>query len=342
MLRIHRRSPHSTRVRASGHVWAVLATTSLGLAGAAGCDNGPGDAGAGAQAGTSSTVDQCGTAPASSTVVNVCSVEQTMDGFGAANTWAGPLTPAQVTLFFDPMNGIGLSLLRIGIDVNGTPLGSGAYSDAKAAAAFGVEVWGAPWSPRAADKSNNSIDNGGTLNPGASDSWASILAGFPATFKQNTGLDLYAISAQNQPDFTATYASCLFSAQQMVRARRHRRIGARRGHGLRLSEPDRRHGGGRRHQPDRVSRHLPGVRLRRQVPEPGHPVGDVGDRQPRGEDGDPGDGGKLLCHPRNADGDDLRGSVMTAGRTPADREAAEGECRPRRVILRLPRALALT
>jgi glucuronoarabinoxylan endo-1,4-beta-xylanase len=148
--------------------------------------------------------------------VDVCTVEQPIDGFGAANTWADPLTPAQVTLFFDPVNGIGLSLLRIGIDVDGTPLGSGAYPDSIAASKFGVKVWGAPWSPPAADKSNNTTSNGGTLNTSAYDSWASVLAGFPATFKQNTGLDLYAVSAQNEPDFKATYASCVYSAAQMV------------------------------------------------------------------------------------------------------------------------------
>ena len=148
--------------------------------------------------------------------VNVCTEEQPIDGFGAADVWAGPLTAAQVTLFFDPVNGIGLSLLRIGIDVNGTPLGSGAYPDSIAAAKFGVKVWGAPWTPPAGDKSNNNQNNGGTLLTADYDSWASILAGFPATFKKNTGLDLYGVSAQNEPDFTASYASCIYSSAQMV------------------------------------------------------------------------------------------------------------------------------
>ena len=42
---------------------------------------------------------------------------QTIDGFGASDAFShGPLSAAQVTAFFDPTNGIGLSLLRIGID----------------------------------------------------------------------------------------------------------------------------------------------------------------------------------------------------------------------------------
>src|ERR1700733_3667965 len=46
--------------------------------------------------------------------------------------------------------------------------------------------------------------------------WATEMAAFPATFKANTGMDLYAMSAQNEPDFNATYASCLYSAAQMA------------------------------------------------------------------------------------------------------------------------------
>ncbi|HVV52450.1 MAG TPA: hypothetical protein VHO06_22480, partial [Polyangia bacterium] len=144
------------------------------------------------------------------------STRQTIDGFGAADVWNGPLTAAQNTLFWDPVNGIGLSILRIGIDVNGTPLGSGAYADAVAANKFGVKVWGAPWSPPAADKSNGSIDDGGTLLSADYASWANVLAGFAGTFKAKTGFPLYAISAQNEPDFTASYASCLFTSSQMV------------------------------------------------------------------------------------------------------------------------------
>jgi len=143
---------------------------------------------------------------------------QTMDGFGAADTWTqNALTPAQVTAFFDPVNGIGLSLLRIGIDVNGTPLGTGVYSDAIGAHAFGVKVWGAPWSPPPADKSNDTLDNGGTLNTDDYQSWATILAGFANTFQQTTGFPLYALSAQNEPDWpAASYASCVYSGLQMV------------------------------------------------------------------------------------------------------------------------------
>jgi len=190
-------------------------TGTLGAAGASG-----------GTAGASGTSGPCspGIAPGNTVSINLCSVEQTMDGFGAADTWAGPLTTAQNTLFWDPVGGIGLSLLRVGIDVNGTPLGSGAYADAMAADKFGVKVWGAPWSPPADDKDNANVNNGGHLCAAAGgsctgsayDSWATILAGFATTFKTKTGFALYGISAQNEPDFTASYASCIYTKEQMV------------------------------------------------------------------------------------------------------------------------------
>ena len=142
---------------------------------------------------------------------------QAMDGFGASDAFSfAPLSAEQLTAFFDPANGIGLSLLRIGITPNGTPLGAGAYPDAMAAHAFGVRVWAAPWSPPAADKSNGTVNNGGTLDPSAYPSWANVLAGFATTFQQTTGFALYAVSAQNEPDFTASYASCVYSPAQMT------------------------------------------------------------------------------------------------------------------------------
>ena len=150
-------------------------------------------------------------------VVNPDDVHQTMAGFGAADVWQNALTTAQGALFFDPIKGIGLSILRIGIDSNGTPMGSGALPDVKLAASYGAIVWAAPWSPPAGDKDNANVNDGGHLLAADYDSWATTLAGFAATIKQQTGVALYGISAQNEPDFVASsYESCIYSAAQMV------------------------------------------------------------------------------------------------------------------------------
>lgn len=156
-------------------------------------------------------------------------VHQTIEGFGGSDAFAptGAITTAQGQLLFDPNSGIGLTMLRFGIDVSGSATnpngyvmgGAPVYSDIKLAASLvpeGLKVWGTPWSPPAGDKSNDSLDDGGTLNTSAYQSWSTYLASVPAVVKAQTGVQLYAISAQNEPDFTATYASCTYDAAQMV------------------------------------------------------------------------------------------------------------------------------
>jgi glucuronoarabinoxylan endo-1,4-beta-xylanase len=157
-----------------------------------------------------------GTQSSSDVIVNLASTHQRMDGFGAADVWMDALTDAQADLFFDQAKGIGLSILRVGIDQNGNNLSQ--WANAQKAVARGAYVWAAPWSPPASCKDNGSINGGGHLltTNNCYDSWSSAVAGFAAKFKQNTGAQLWGISAQNEPDFTASYPSCLFSAAQMV------------------------------------------------------------------------------------------------------------------------------
>jgi glucuronoarabinoxylan endo-1,4-beta-xylanase len=126
------------------------------------------------------------------------------------------------TLLWDPVNGIGLNLLRVGID--GTSgkvniMGAAGYADGQACVKYAggaCKVWAAPWSPPASMKDNNNVNNGGHLQTANYAAWAAVLAAFPAFYKKNGGVDLYAVSAQNEPDFTASYQSCLFSSSQMV------------------------------------------------------------------------------------------------------------------------------
>jgi glucuronoarabinoxylan endo-1,4-beta-xylanase len=147
---------------------------------------------------------------------------QVVDGFGEADVWQGSSSAAMQTLLWDPVNGIGLNLLRVGIDgTSGQPniMGPAGYADGQACMKFNgsdCKVWAAPWSPPANMKDNNNVNNGGHLLTSDYNAWAKVLAGFPAFYKSHGGVDLYAISAQNEPDFTASYQSCLFNASQMV------------------------------------------------------------------------------------------------------------------------------
>ena len=65
-------------------------------------------------------------------------------------------------------------------------------------------------------KDNTNVNNGVHLNTATCAAWVAMLAAFPACYKQKGGVDLYALSAQNEPDFTASDQSCLFDKTQMV------------------------------------------------------------------------------------------------------------------------------
>jgi glucuronoarabinoxylan endo-1,4-beta-xylanase len=163
-----------------------------------------------------------GTPQSGDVTVDPTKTHQVVDGFGEADVWQGSSSTQMQTLLWDPVNGIGLNLLRVGIDgTSGSAniMGAAGYADGTACVKFNgndCKVWAAPWSPQASMKDNNNVNNGGHLNSGSYAAWAKILAAFPAFYKSHGGVDLYAISAQNEPDFTASYQSCLFNASQMV------------------------------------------------------------------------------------------------------------------------------
>jgi glucuronoarabinoxylan endo-1,4-beta-xylanase len=163
-----------------------------------------------------------GTPQSGDVTVDPTKTHQVVDGFGEADVWQGSSSATMQTLLWDPVNGIGLNLLRVGIDgTSGSPniMGAAGYADGTACVKFNgsdCKVWAAPWSPPANMKDNNNVNNGGHLNSSNYAAWAKVLAGFPAFYKSKGGVDLYAISAQNEPDFAPNYQSCVFNASQMV------------------------------------------------------------------------------------------------------------------------------
>jgi glucuronoarabinoxylan endo-1,4-beta-xylanase len=160
------------------------------------------------------------TACANAVTIDATTKLQTIDGFGAADLWLPPMTDAQADMFFDPQKGIGLSLLRVGIDENGAIDQDGAdappYSDATKAAARGALIWASTYTPPAADKSNGDLDDGGTLLAADYDAWATTLAGFAGTLYAQSGVHLYGLSLQNEPDYATSYPSCVFSPSEVV------------------------------------------------------------------------------------------------------------------------------
>lgn len=142
------------------------------------------------------------------------SLLQRMSGFGGSTAWAGSLADNLITGLFSPTEGCGLTLVRMRIAPNATT-GSGEITIAKKAQALGASVWAAPWSPPAEYKDNNNVNNGGSLKPANYKDWADKLTAY-AKSMVSQGIDLKWISAQNEPNWTAEYESCRFTAGQLA------------------------------------------------------------------------------------------------------------------------------
>lgn len=179
--------------------------------------------------------------------VNWSDPHQTIDGFGASSAWTGArLSDVQADLFFSTrqgisytssdgaasytFNGIGLSLLRNRIRPDDDTY-SGSGNDfqmvtddlvtMQKAQARGARIWSTPWTPPKALKDNNSFNGGHFVGtPANYQTYANELADYVANMKDN-GINLYAISIQNEPDWDPTtgnpphfYDSCLWSVNQ--------------------------------------------------------------------------------------------------------------------------------
>ncbi len=137
--------------------------------------------------------------------IDESTVYQTIEGLGGHNP--GGQT---ATLVDD----LGLSAHRAEIMPDGSSLPS--WSDMKGLADRGVRCFIAcPWSPPAAYKTNNDVNNGGNLRPDRYSAYAQFLATWIKNFKQNVGVDLYAVCPQNEPRFVEPYRSCVYTPQTM-------------------------------------------------------------------------------------------------------------------------------
>jgi glucuronoarabinoxylan endo-1,4-beta-xylanase len=167
----------------------------------------------------------------SSVVVESAQPRQIIRGFGASDAWMttvihqfpDPARSQVLDLLFSPTNGAGLSMLRHRIPQDIEP-SRGVWDwttdndmvwVTNQAIARGVQtVWSTPWSPPAWMKSNDSIDNGGSLLPSSYGDYAEYLTTYVAMYKSLFGITINGISLQNEPDINASYESCLWSGQQ--------------------------------------------------------------------------------------------------------------------------------
>jgi glucuronoarabinoxylan endo-1,4-beta-xylanase len=151
--------------------------------------------------------------------INFNTTYQTIRGFGTSTAWQPVLNSTQANNLFGVGAGqVGLTILRSRIDPSSTTGGSNwqtELNNAQQAQSINsqVIVFATPWTPPAVWKSNGSVDDG-TLNTSDYDNFANYLNAFIA-YEKAGGVNLYAISVQNEPDFLPDYESCGYSGAQM-------------------------------------------------------------------------------------------------------------------------------
>lgn len=142
---------------------------------------------------------------ASDANINLSSEKQLIKGFGGINhpAWIGDLTPAQrETAFGNGANQLGFSILRIYVDENRNNW----YREvptAQKAIEQGAIVFASPWNPPSdmvETFNRNGDPNAKRLRYDKYAAYAQHLNDF-VTYMKNNGVDLYAISVQNEPDY---------------------------------------------------------------------------------------------------------------------------------------------
>lgn len=142
---------------------------------------------------------------ASDVNVNLSSQKQVIRGFGGMNhpVWISDLTSGQrETAFGNGTNQLGLSILRIHVDENKNNW-SKEVATAKAAAQKGAIIFASPWNPPSSmveTFTRNGKPNQKRLKYSQYGAYAQHLNDF-VTYMKNNGVNLYAISVQNEPDY---------------------------------------------------------------------------------------------------------------------------------------------
>jgi glucuronoarabinoxylan endo-1,4-beta-xylanase len=148
-------------------------------------------------------------ASAAAANVNPSAPRQTIRGFGAMAhaLWIGDLTAAQRDTAFGTGDGrLGFSVLRIPVNENQSDW-SRDLATAQRAVALGATVFASPWNPPAGMTetfTRNGVPNQKRLKYSSYGAYAQHLNDF-TTYMKNNGVNLYAISVQNEPDYASTW-----------------------------------------------------------------------------------------------------------------------------------------
>ena len=172
---------------------------------------------------------------------------QTIEGFGGAFTEAAATTLRRLSpgnqqqilsAYFDRAAGHGYSLCRTHINSCDFSLGNYAYTEvpgdlqlkdfsigrdrrallpmiqaAQRTAGTKLKILASPWSPPAWMKTTGQMNHGGKLRPECRDAWARYFARYIRDY-ENEGVQIWAVTVQNEPAATQTWDSCLYSAEE--------------------------------------------------------------------------------------------------------------------------------
>ena len=169
--------------------------------------------------------------------------KQTVTGFGAA-CCDGAMCPfgndtQPVNLLYGPLSKIGLNIMRMEISPNfvgdvivpewnyyDTPYDwKGSLPSAKMVKRRGGIVFGTPWSPPGEYKTNGTAQGGnsdeqgnqrGQLREDCYEKFVPWLNTFLKYMKDN-GVDVDAVSIQNEPDWWVDYSGCLYTPDQQLK-----------------------------------------------------------------------------------------------------------------------------
>ncbi len=168
---------------------------------------------------TAASVVGASEAAAATAVIDPATQRQTIRGFGgmAHAAWIGDLTAAQRETAFGTGEGrLGFSVLRIPVPESSADF-SRDLATARRAAELGVLVFASPWNPPASmieTFTRGSQTNAKRLRYNAYAAYAQHLNDF-TTHLRNNGVNLYAISVQNEPDYAHDWT--WWTAAEMLR-----------------------------------------------------------------------------------------------------------------------------
>ena len=155
--------------------------------------------------------------------INWATQQQTIAGFGSSSAWnnLGNVDSSQQQLLWSATDGAGLSMLRSRIRPDTSSSSDEIFAMQKAQA-MGVTIWSTPWSPPAAWKSNNNVativngvDTMGYLLASHYQDYANWLKQYVINMA-NSGITIYAVSMQNEPNWSADYESARWSARSFT------------------------------------------------------------------------------------------------------------------------------